>query len=414
MKREFLQDYQRRETEEILAFIKRIEEGKFAQNEMFPSQNRFTKIHNPVVYRGNMGISIWPLIAFSGSAVIPLMPVEMENFEKLHHFQIDQIEEMVSFTEETGKIQFVLMRKPTDYYKLDFLDPIFERLRPPQFIGIPIGQYASDDLLRKYYKEFTIIANQGFRAYVRRSSYGSDKRAFDTLMTNLRGNYMMIRAIVDSDLSNDFADAFTSDYESAMRMMDMIDVLILRPLRNPLRCVDACTLDAWGSAYRFSAEHLIQPRGKMIPCELGRLLMRKLTYYPESLEACKQLTAQYDEQDIIKLFNAVNEGILHNDPNTVEKNEQELSVALNNIWTDKSIQNRINGIKFGVPLILGAIGQVAEGLSGAYVGLLSGLGFDALDTLLQIKGEAFSENISKALARSYQAIIFDFHEKYKL
>ena len=249
LKREFLQDYQRQETEEILGFIKRVEEGKFAQNEIFPSQKRFTKIHDPVIYRGNMGIPIWPLISFSGSAVIPLMPVENENFEKLHHFKIDQIEEMVSFTEETGKIQFVLMRKPTDYYKLDFLDPIFERLRPPQFIGIPIGQYASDDLLRKYYKEFTIIANQGFRAYVRRSSYGADKRTFDTLMTNLRGNYMMIRAIVDSDLSNDFADNFASDYESAMRMMDMIDVLVLRPLRNPLRCVDACPLDA-GAALR--------------------------------------------------------------------------------------------------------------------------------------------------------------------
>jgi len=140
--------------------------------------------------------------------------------------------------------------------------------------------------------------------------------------------------------------------------------------------------------------------------------MRKLTHYPESLEACKQLTALYDEQDVLKLFNAVNTGILENQPDIVMKNEHELSIALDNIWEDKSLQKRINGIRFGVPLVLGAIGTVTAGLSGAYVGLLAGLGFDVLDKILEFKEEAFSENISKAFASSHQAVIFDFRKRY--
>ncbi len=344
-----------------------------------------------------------------------MMPIEKESFEAFHNFRIDQINEIVTFAEETGKIQFVLLRKPTDYYKLDFLEPIFKRLRPPQFIGIPVGRYASYDDLSRYYNEFSIIANSGFRNYVRKTSvYSRNKRAFDTLMTNLRGNYMMIRAIIAPDLSNEVAEVFASDYEKAGRIMDMLDILVLRPLRNPLRCVDASTLDALGKAHKFGSEHEIKQQGKVFPYEVGKLLMNKLTFYPESLEACKQLTARYEEQDILNLFNAVNEGISKNDPVMVEKNEQELSAALDNIWEDKSLQKRIDGIRFGVPLALGAIGLIAADLSGAFGGLLTGLGFDALDRLLAFKEETFSENLAKAFASSYQTIIFDFQKKYSL
>jgi len=235
VKREFLEDYEKQETQEILGFIKSISEGKFSKSQRFPSEHRFKNLHNPVTYRGNTNVPIWPLVSFSGSTIIPLMPADKETFENLHCFRVDQIDQMVSFAEETGKIQFVLMRKPTDYRRLDFLDPIFERLRPPQFIGIPVDEYASRDVLTKYYQEFSAIANSGFRNYVRKTSgYASNKHVFDTLMTNLRGNYMLIRAIAASDISKDFEEAFRTNYEKAMEIMNAMDLLVLRPLRNPL------------------------------------------------------------------------------------------------------------------------------------------------------------------------------------
>ena len=415
MNREFLTDYEEREKQDILSFIKNVSEGKFSKSQMFPSERRFKNLHPPITYRGGMSVPIWSLASFSGSAIIPLMPIERENFEEFHGFRVDQIDQIVTFAEETGKIQFVLMRNPTDYCKLNFLDPIFERLRPPQFIGIPIGEFASHDVLTKYYKEFSTIEKSGFRNYVRKTSrYSSNKKAFDTLMTNLRGNYMLIRAIAASDISKDFEEAFTSDYERGMEMMNLMNLLILRPLRNPLRCVEAYHMNVLGRAHQFAAQHETKPQSKLFPCEIGSLLMRKLTHYPESLEACKQLTAQYDEQDVLKLFNAVNEGILKNQPDIVVKKEHDLATTLDNIWEDKSLQKRISGIRFGVPLVLGAIGTAVAGLSGTYVGLLSGLGFDVLDKILEFKEEALSENISKAFASRHQVIIFDFQKKYSL
>lgn len=362
-----------------------------------------------------MGVSIWPLAAFSGSAIVPIMPIDKEQFELFHQFKISEIEQMVSFSEQTGKIQFVLMRKPTDYYNLDFLEPIFKTLRPPQFIGFQVQHFAHEDILDKYYEEFRLISNSGFRRYTR-EHYGftSNKLAFKTLMTNLQGNYMTIRAIANSDLSEDFAELFkTGDYKNGMNLLDILNILVLRPLRNPLRSIDAYPLEKLGNARKIGKQ-LVKSQDKAIPYELGRLLMKKITGYPESLDACKYIVARYEDEDIIKLFQAVNEGIAKNNPAFVEKTEKELSIALDNVWNNKDLLNRVNGIKYGVPLILGAVGTIAGSLSGNYAGLLSSLGFGVADGLFAFKGDSLSEKVSKALAPSYQTIIFDFQNKYTL
>ena len=136
--------------------------------------------------------------------------------------------------------------------------------------------------------------------------------------------------------------------------------------------------------------------------------MKKMTCYPETLEACKYITARYEDEKVIKLFQAVKEGVLKNDPSIVEKSEEALSAALDSIWNNRSIQNKINGIKYGVPLALGAMGAIAGSLTGDYRGLLASLGFETVDRLFGIKGDDISERIGKALAPSYQTIIFDF------
>lgn len=105
---------------------------------------------------------------------------------------------------------------------------------------------------------------------------------------------------------------------------------------------------------------------------------------------------------------------MHEQPDAIQKSESELSSVLDNIWKDKSLTRNMTGIRFGVPLALGVVGTVVTGLSGGYVGLLSGLGFDAIDALLQLKEKALSEKISKAFSSSQQVAIFDFKKKYSI
>jgi hypothetical protein len=415
MDKYFLRDYEAKEKEEIESFLKTVSEGKFSKSDRFPQERRFKNLQQPVTYKGDTGVSLWPVVAFSGTVVVPLLPADPQTFEKLHGFRTKEIDHMVSFAEETGKLQFVLLRPPTDYTRLDFLDPIFTRMKPPQFMGIPVTAFASRSVLDKYYLEFSAVADAGFRKYVHQTSfYGSHKEVFDSLMTNLQGNYMMIRALARPEISDDFAKIFRTDYDIGSKIIEMLNILVLRPLRNPLRSVEAYSMNEIGCAQKFAANSATKAEGKVFPFELGKLLLRKLTHYPESLEACKQLSGLYKDHDVTKLFNAVNEGIIKNDPNILMKNESELSAALDNVWDDKSIQRRSDVIKFGVPLALGAMGTIVAGLPGAYVGLLSGLGFDALDRVFEFKEEAFTENISKKFASSYQTIIFDFQKNNPL
>ena len=98
-----MHDYEKEEREQIDLFLKKVSEGKFEKTEIFPSPNRFKKLNYPISYIGELGVAIWPVVAFSGSAIIPLMPIEKQQFEAFHRFKITDIKQMVSFCEENRK-----------------------------------------------------------------------------------------------------------------------------------------------------------------------------------------------------------------------------------------------------------------------------------------------------------------------
>jgi hypothetical protein len=414
--KEFLIDYEIRENEELADFRKRLSEGTFSANQMFQKKQRFKKLNSPVTYLGEMNAPLWSTVAFSGSTIIPLLPAPKLSFEKMHGFRITEIEQMVNLAEETGKIQFVLLNKPTDYLGLEFLNPIFTTLKPPQFSGIPLDAFVSRNVFEPYDIEFDTLSSLGFADYTQRKmSHNYTSNLIDLYLYNVKGNYMMLKSLLaDSDLSNDISDALVSDYERFYDLLLTFDVLVLRPMRNPLRCVESYSVETIRKVHQMDVLDKNKARKKEFPYEIGRLLLRELTLYPESLEACKQLVAKYEEQDVLKLFNAINSAIMKNKPDAIEENEAELSNILKNIWKDKKIRRGIAGIKFGVPLALGVIGTVVAGFSGAYVGLLSGIGFDVIDKVLEFKQDAFSEKIAKTFCSSYQAIIFDFQKRYRL
>jgi hypothetical protein len=295
------------------------------------------------------------------------------------------------------------------------LDPIFERLRPPQFIGIPLTDFVNSNDTKTLGVEFSTLSSLGFDDYVYEMNRN---RANDNLcrhlMSNFAGNYIMIRALADSNVSEDLRDAVVSNYPLAMTIFNAMNILMLRPLRNPLRCIESYPLVDLKDTHQFVKTRGIDDGKTTFPWEIGKLLMKKLTYYPESLDACKDLVSEYKEQDVCSLFGALNQGIMRNHPDVVEKNEKELSIVLDNIWKDKGFRRRITGIKIGVPLLLGAVGTVAAGLPGTFAGLLSAVGFNGLDKIFELNEEAFSKKIVKAISQNHQIIIFDFKKKYHL
>jgi len=63
----------------------------------------------------------------------------------------------------------------------------------------------------------------------------------------------------------------------------------------------------------------------------------------------------YDAYDLRKVQEALNEGIATNNPDILEKNAEELSEILDNIWNDKTLPRRIKGLEIGIPVSMAAM-----------------------------------------------------------
>ena len=158
---------------------------------------------------------------------------------------------------------------------------------------------------------------------------------------------------------------------------------------------------------------VFRPSKTRFPCEIGKFLVRKLTYAAQDVRACYYLMDNYDAYDLKKVQESLNEGIVTNHPDVVNRNAKELSEILDNVWNDKTIPRRVKGLQIGIPLSMAAIGSVAAGPIGAAGGFLAGLGYSVADKFIDLETEGLSERIAKLKTKSYQANIYDFKQKYK-
>ena len=84
---------------------------------------------------------------------------------------------------------------------------------------------------------------------------------------------------------------------------------------------------------------------------------------------------------------------------------------LDNIWKDARISKLSNVISYGIPLLLGTIGQLAAQQIGGISGLLTALGFRALDKTITPK---ISDRLAKILPSDYLVAIYEFKKKYNI
>jgi hypothetical protein len=157
----------------------------------------------------------------------------------------------------------------------------------------------------------------------------------------------------------------------------------------------------------------LSPKEIRFPGEVGKFLLNKLTYAPKGLRACNELIDHYNSYDLQKVNASLNNAILENQPDIVEKNLEEFADILDNVWNDKTVPRKISGLKIGIPLSLAAIGEIVAGPLGGVGGLLAGLGFSVGEKILEANMEGLNEKIAKKFSKSYQVNIYDFKKKYK-
>lgn len=414
MNKEYLENYEKSELEESERFRKKVIDGKFRSTDFFPPKERFIKITKPVAWAAVSGKPhIWPQVPLSGSTIRMLYPVRKEFFKQRHGFEVSDIDRLIDLIKETGKIQFILDWPPTAFEGLDFLDPIFSEIKPPAYFTYSDLVLQLTELqLKKVREEFDTLANIHFYDYIRgafaKESF-HDRYFLAKRMHDYRMDYIFLKAFGLQDLSERLGNLMVDDPPRALQAYLVVGAFITLPSFNTLRATFNYDLDLL-----IKAKEYTRVENPTFPCEIGKFLMKTLTYYPESLTACQELIAHYQDYDLLKLVAALDEGIKSSNVDLVNATRESLSETLENIWNDTTIRSKVKGLKVGIPVSMAALGAVALGPIGAVGGFLAGLGFSVGSKFLEIGADTLGEKIAKTLSRSYQVNVYDFKKKYNL
>jgi len=405
MDKEYLEDYEQREKEEIEKFLKSVDKGTFSfERDRYPPNERFVKMQKPAALAAPPVGSIWAQIPFCGSLFLILAPVTEQTFEELY-FSVSEIPKVIDFIKETGRLQVCLAKMPKEYEKLDYLEPFLRELSPPVNYGLSPPFYSAEAEIQSAADTFHTLAKVRYfdaQRWQIPDCFFAREMDLSTYMVLKLGHYSVV---------HDIENLMIDDPLQAFILLGICQKFIVNPLVNARYDINNFRLDEIAQAKSLPANY--RPRQASFPCEIGRFLLKKLTLAPLGSDACKELIYHYHAYDLQKVQEAMNEGIVANHPDIVDKNAKELSEILDNIWNDKTIPRRVKGLQIGLPVSMAAIGSVAAGPIGAAGGFLAGLGYEVVSELLDFGIEGLPEKLAKLKTKNYQANIYDFKEKYK-
>jgi len=404
MEKEFLIEYEQKERSEFERLEKRILEGEFSfEKDTFPPDNRFIKLQKPVALTA-LGTSnleaIWVQIPFCGSLILLLPPIPKYEFEQFY-FKVSEIPKIIDFVKETGHLQVSLSASPLAYENLDFLDPFFVELNPPVYSAAPNSIFRKNKEVQQAINHFRTLASVRYIQLLRElfEPYGS--KTFEVVFGKDLSTYVTMK-IGQYDIVEDIENAMTDNPEQAFSLLSVCETFVDQPIRDLRSSVRNFSFEEAKAARQLPFLNQIQrPR---FPYEIGKFLFKNLTYAPQGFEACKEIMSHYDRYDLHKVLESLNEAIVENDPEVVNKSTTEFSEILDNVWNDQAIPKRAKVLESAIPFSIAAVGSVAAGPIGAVSGFLAGLGFKVADR--------FTERFAKLGTKNYQVNIYDFKKKY--
>lgn len=412
---EFLEDYENKEKERVEKYLQRLEKGKISSDEVYPPKDRFINLKEPIAKSPLAGFSVWSMVPFYGSTLIPLIPRgNTEKFDELYAtgnfgFSSKDIDEMIDLVKDTGRIQFIINFSPTLYKNLDFLEPLFRELEPPAVIE-PLDALIAEREREQYAIEFDTLTSLGFENFVK-STYGYSgmggaylKQKMDAYLRSYAG----LKFLGYDDLACDIEGLMITNQPEALRLLIIFGNMLVRPSLSPLKEINNFSTEQFtefaelGKNYGITAQNTI-------PHEIGRFILEKLVRYPENLDACRDITQHYDDEELYKVLGALNEGVKKQNIDLINDNKNDLSAILDNVWAEtEKIKRNAKIARWSI----GLGGGLSASLAGmGDVGILAGLGLSAAGEIRGLKSDSVSEKFSKLISPNYLVTLYDFKNK---
>lgn len=425
MNKEFLEDYHQKEIIDFNNYLK-IKEGtkrnsNSSLNIEYPSKSRFPKILEPITVTHAQRSNIFGIIPFYGSVIIPIAPVQKEQFKMVTGLDPNYIEEIVDFSKKNGKIFFELSTPAQYFEKLDYLAPIFHELKPPEIYHILDPKISNNKEFQKYQVEFSTLSNFGYYEFIRflGRSYAitgqnlTDGAAIEIFNIDMKA-YSFAKISGYNELTDLILDIMMSgDYPRVHDLLEILHRFLLLP-----------NMDSFAHPHNYSKFFLSYLQSSIpknesknfepispLPFEVGRFLLRKLAVWSDDFDACKSIIDYYGQTDLHRLMVDLNKGIQENNLQLMLTTKDELDIVLDDMWEDsEKIRRRKNVAEVGLPISLAVLGELASGFNG--LGMLASLGYSVLDKILSAKRSAISEEIGKINQKSHLIGIHDFKTKY--
>ena len=417
MDKEFLEEYEKKEEEEYQKYVQRVFSNGLEISGKYPDLSRFPKIQEPIIileveqdkpYQGDL----WSQIPFAGSIMISLKPVSKDNCSVVNGFDPDDISELIKLAKETGKVQFGLGGIAIFFQNLDYLDPIFQELRPPILRPMPLRYFLDEKTEKKWMDEFFTIAKISYVDYVREIC-GSNWESEHTVMHSLLDKaeiFLTMKMMNLNDecdkLSNYLIDDpfFADDY---MVKMCYLTVPKINPLTSNVN-VNISKLFNADSNEKYKERKITVP-------EIGKLLMKKIVVHPTTYYGCITVMEHYAQNDLYKILRSMSDAIVSNDIDKIFHDSANLELSFDNAWKDAiKIKSDSEKIRTGISIATGIVGGIVTNSTTGIPGLLAGLGFNYIDKRLDASNSSISEKIAKIRKKDYLINIYDFSKKYSL
>jgi len=415
MDKEFLRDYEAREIDEMKKFAQKFREGKIRQEDRYPQTHRL-KLNEPYT-KAIDGGEIWTQVPLYGTTIIVLKPTRKEIFKKIHGFDVEDVDRLIDFTKQTGRIQFALDEHPTRYEHLNFLEPLFKDLMPPELIHIPLDCITTDQELQHLYHEISsLLENPQSLNFVQRYAKQKYQVTPDDIKHGLIQDLIRLRLLGHTDLVEDFiAWLGTVDVMRYTILLQMIHDVFLFPY-DPLKGVRAIKRPHISELSRRFLTVSRMSEGVELPYEVGKFLNDKLNLMSaKDAEGAIKLSDEYDVYDLRKVMRALNECVEREKVDAINEKSREIAMIFENIWRDADrLRGRISIARHTVSFGIGIVGAIATLPVAGVGGLLSGLGFEVADKILDIKAyESISEKLMKLTAQNSVVHVYDFKKKYR-
>ena len=352
----------------------------------------------------------------TGTLIIPLIPQQdEEDFRNKYGFSSKEIPDLIDYSNDTGRIQFVLESHPIAFKNLPFLEPLFRELNPPVLLGRRYDkkrtEYAIEieTIIKLYENEFFEMWSELYKTRSLNENLVNEGIFIDTY-ADLK--MLGFNDIADEIFNNTLIDPFYSE-----ALVSVSDSFITGPMLDQFHPLYSVNYEKAIAAKRLLGEKMNYKRTSLFPFEIGSFLLKEKSFSPSNIEDCKLAIEIYDNNEFYKVYRAFSESISDKNYLKIDANKKNLIEIFEQVWEEADTIEKISSqiqrpIDFFIAGIGLAIGELTtRGIIGADMGFLAGLGY--LGTIALAGDFIRNEvplNFSKKISKPYNVTIFNFKQ----